>query len=632
MPRGPIRRSQLIAPFGTGAMIVVREGASLISCGLDHWYKSEFGETSTELLDTTEFKIEEWRLQRLLRVNHFRTPSDFRRKVRGDKTPNAWLTVPFLRFPRWHFCPFCNRLDELPLSIKEKPKCKDCQSKGKMRILLQVPFVAICEAGHIQDFPWREWVHGTAAPACNKPLRLKSTGGASLASRVVVCECSKERNLANITNASADGSSSHLSSTLDTSKAVFHCRGLKPWLGTDQGEGCTRPLRGSLRSASNVYFADVKSAIYLPRDQSSAPEELIRLLSEPPLSELLDLVEKEADRIKALRIHYRAHLHGFSDQDLKGALRTLFNEPSEEAGSKDSSDDEQTAFRRAEFNILKKSWESGQLQVRKEDLNKYSKIGSVNISELISNITLAYKLRETRVLAGFTRIFPDNSQTLEARKALLRIEQPKTPDEDWLPAYVVFGEGIFIEFNEQRLAKWEAREDVKLRVKKLSERYRKVQSERKLREKNISARFVMMHTFSHLLMNRLIFECGYSSAALRERIYVSTSPRIPMAGLLLYTAAGDAEGSLGGLVRMGKAGYFEPVLERAISGGRWCSADPVCMEIAEDAGQGPDACNMAACHNCALVPETACEEFNRFLDRALIVGDLKNPKIGFFSN
>jgi len=54
------------------------------------------------------------------------------------------------------------------------------------------------------------------------------------------------------------------------------------------------------------------------------------------------------------------------------------------------------------------------------------------------------------------------------------------------------------------------------------------------------------------------------------------------------------------------------------------------MEIGES-GQGPDSCNLAACHCCALVPETACEEFNRFLDRGLVVGTFRNPEIGYIA-
>jgi hypothetical protein len=64
---------------------------------------------------------------------------------------------------------------------------------------------------------------------------------------------------------------------------------------------------------------------------------------------------------------------------------------------------------------------------------------------------------------------------------------------------------------------------------------------------------------------------------------------------------------------------------------RWCSTDPVCMDAGEH-GQGPDSCNLAACHGCALLPETSCEEFNRFLDRALVIGTFTDPHLGFFSD
>ena len=104
-----------------------------------------------------------------------------------------------------------------------------------------------------------------------------------------------------------------------------------------------------------------------------------------------------------------------------------------------------------------------------------------------------------------------------------------------------------------------------------------------------------------------------------------------MAGLLIYTAAGDSEGTMGGLVRMAKPENLWPVMSNAISDARWCSTDPVCMDSGEK-GQGPDSCNLAACHGCALVPETSCEEFNRFLDRGLVIGTFGEPSLGFFSS
>src|SRR5690242_149102 len=110
MPKGPIRRSQLVAPFGVGALSVVRDGTSVITCGTDHWYERENGDESGQTTDVTEYRIEEWRLQRRLGVDHFRLPPDFRVRRRGEQQPNFYLTVPFLRFPKWHFCPVCNLL------------------------------------------------------------------------------------------------------------------------------------------------------------------------------------------------------------------------------------------------------------------------------------------------------------------------------------------------------------------------------------------------------------------------------------------------------------------------------------------------------------------------------------------
>jgi len=83
---------------------------------------------------------------------------------------------------------------------------------------------------------------------------------------------------------------------------------------------------------------------------------------------------------------------------------------------------------------------------------------------------------------------------------------------------------------------------------------------------------------------------------------------------------------------MGKPATLEPVLLRALENAFWCSADPVCMEMGNGQGQGPCSCNLAACHNCALLPETSCERFNSFLDRGMVIGDWTHNGLGFFED
>lgn len=639
MTSGPVRRGQLIAPFGIGAMIVNRDGVSLIGAGLDHWYEPEtVVETVTVQID--EFIIHEWRLERLLKVDHFRLPPDFRRPRFAQRVPNANLTVPFLRFPSWHWhlSPDCNRLYKYPLSERGrrgKIECPVCAKNKRRGFLYQVPLIAICDHGHIQDFPWREWVHESMKPDCDKQLYLVPTGAGTLAGLQVRCDCGAKRSLSPIMGVDLEKDTTDLTENLDKDGNRFLCSGLRPWLGIDDPGSqsyCGRPMKASLRSASNVYFAVVKNSVYLPRTSENAPAELIPLLERPPISGLINLLRSlnvETGDISAGILDRHPQLvQPFTVTQIDSAVRVILGiEPDNHASSTllVEGEDQETAFRRLEFDVLKTPRTEKELVISDSGKGKYSGY----ISKYFSRVMLVERLRETRVLTGFTRVFPETGQSKEELMSLLWRNCPKDTNK-WLPAYEVYGEGIFLEFSENILQKWEKLNSVKARVASLSKHYERLQAVRKLRERHVTPRFVLVHTFAHLIMNRLIYECGYSSASLRERLYVSDHHVHPMAGVLIYTAAGDAEGTMGGLVRMGKPGNLESVVERSLEEATWCSADPVCMEVAKMGGQGPDSCNLAACHNCALVPETACEEFNRFLDRGVVVGEPENRELGYF--
>ena len=110
---------------------------------------------------------------------------------------------------------------------------------------------------------------------------------------------------------------------------------------------------------------------------------------------------------------------------------------------------------------------------------------------------------------------------------------------------------------------------------------------------------------------------------------MSCDPTAPMAGLLIYTAAGDSEGTLGGLVRLGRSERLGPVMQRALGRASWCSADPVCSE--QLGGQGSQRANLAACHACILLPETSCETINQGLDRAVVVGTPDDREVGLLA-
>jgi len=130
-------------------------------------------------------------------------------------------------------------------------------------------------------------------------------------------------------------------------------------------------------------------------------------------------------------------------------------------------------------------------------------------------------------------------------------------------------------------------------------------------------RFIMLHTLAHILIREFESSAGYPAASLQERIYCSVSGG--MAGILIYTAVPDIAGSLGGIVELANPAKFIRLLDSAMRHAEWCSLDPVCGEME---GQGPSWLNRAACHGCALVPDTSCSYNNVFLDRVFIKGKL----------
>lgn len=242
----------------------------------------------------------------------------------------------------------------------------------------------------------------------------------------------------------------------------------------------------------------------------------------------------------------------------------------------------------------------------------------------IKSISLVDKVRVVNALTGFSRINP------AMNKDDVGFVSVKRPETRWYPAYEVRGEGIFIEFNQQDIDKWvEENPEVARRASHLNDNYANSFIGQN-HPRHISPKFIMLHTISHLLITQLSFECGYSIASLSERLYCSElSDGKEMAGILIYTASGDSEGTLGGLVRQGRQDAFPRIFKKAVNSAKTCSNDPVCIM---SHGQGRDSLNLAACHACALLPETCCEERNAFLDRGMIIGTFEDRNIGFWSN
>jgi hypothetical protein len=621
-----IRRSQLLTPFGPGALMTNEKGVTLLVPAIDQWYPRDIKPEDAKKIKLEDFRIDEPRLSARLGVSYFRLPPDYnyRRPI------NAKLTAPAQRFPSWHSCPHpkCGRMKQASVTDGSKVMCTNkAQHPGGFESqMYQVRFVMMCDHGHVADFPWREWVHYSASPTCQGILRMNAGGGADLGSIEITCEqCDKRRRMGGVLEGVPETDpmgSTRLSMQLDSSGAEFRCSGYKPWAMTEAagGEDCNRPLQGSLLNANNLHFSEIVSSIYLPPAAGSmVTDELLQLANGPKLTTLRTVIKSgmmtPEEAVDLARPVLAISKSLFSDEELAEALAIVSELKKAPEQVEVNLEDEvavERAFRFQEYTMLQTARSGSLLTNRTPALDKYEE----DVRPLLSGVTLIDRMRETRVLIGMSRVRPAETSTMtsDQRRNLLRTDP--TTETDWLPAAVTYGEGIFLQFDTSALLEWE--KEAGEHLSGLVHRYQN--SIRYHPSYFAGPRHVLLHTFAHLLMNQLVYECGYSSASLRERLYVSQEEGQEMAGILIYTAAGDAEGTMGGLVRCGEPGYLEPIIRRAVTGAQWCAADPICFEAGRS-GQGPDSCNLAACHNCALVPETSCEEFNRFLDRTCVVGE-----------
>lgn len=599
----PVRRSQLISPWGVGSIVPFPQDESLIIAGLDMW---SFGR------NPKEFIIRDERLAKRLGVAELRRPPDFRDSNMDNE--NAYIKIPALRFPRWHYCPFCGTMNKLQYYSRQSlcdgyqwSHGRTCDGNRFKRKLIPERFIVICPDGHMDDFPIMEWVHKGKNISSGCKLK-RSTGGmsASLTGITYECSCGAKRSMAG----------SLIPGVLE--KMGYKCKSSKPWLGIEEDieHPCDKPLHVVQRGGTNVWFADVRSSIYISMDDIKADRRLLSVVNEFYEKVICKRVNGELDKDF---INLLADAKNVDATELYDAFMHRLNNTENENELTEEISEEQ--YRYSEYKVLVKSCggDTPDFHSINHPISEYDN----TIHNYFNSISLVPKLRETRAFIGFSRLQPNDGMSLKDKKNMLRLG-----NGNWLPAIEVYGEGIFFEFNENQLKKWVENEKVKKRIEEMNKAYINMVKKRNSVTGDLNPEYILIHTFAHLLINQLSYECGYGSSSIRERIYCNKSgDEQKMYGVLIYTASGDSEGSFGGLVRQGLPGRIEETIIAAIKNAEWCSADPICIQ---SPGQGPDSCNMAACHNCALLPETCCENGNRLLDRGFVVGTIDDSELKYF--
>ncbi len=635
---GTIRPSQTTHTFGPGAIVempymsVVVPG--LDTGGLDPW-QTTHGRAA---------EIEEDRLLAEVRrdlgpqVTELRAAPWMESPTDNRVSTADWVGLWAMSFPRWLRCTSCHALSrvdgglfdvDVPLYRPDEAgwwheRCP--KRKGGKARALPVRFVLACRSGHLDDFPWPEWAHrrtGYVCPAGAGAQRLKllDSGYAQRStSQKVRCEaCASEETMT-------------LAFGKDSVQYLPSCPGGRPHLNDYDPNGCGVETRALLVGASNIWFAVRRSALSIPHQPRPVEQAVVDHWTDLEQTPDLAALKRTADAIRHLPM-------GAWLADDRYTLEELWDEFVKQRDGTEDGDGGPNTLLGPEWSAL--TTPGGTRHGDDFAVNDPGLPETTKFKDRVDRLHLATRLREVVAITGFTRLDaydPNDTSERAVRRARLASGRPT-----WAPAAQSRGEGVLFRLDEDAVEAWETR------LSELDEgrHHAMHEAQRAWRERRsldptiglVSDRFVLLHTLSHLLINAVSLRSGYATASIRERLYCRTPGEgdLPMAGVLLYTAAADSEGTLGGLVSLGQPDVMGPLLEEAVDNARVCSSDPFCAAHSPNgstdshhAGPGDGTAHGAACHVCLFLPETSCDHANRYLDRTYAVATLTDSDIAYF--
>jgi len=606
---GSIRPSQAIHSYGVGSLVDLPNLSVMIG-GLERWdITRQEVITEDRLLAAVQARLGP-------QVEALRALPIVAATTNNPYDDWARVGLPVTIFPRWLRCTACNRLFPVAsgaLKLETNPWKPDrdrythpnCDRARRPPPAVPARFVAGCAKGHLDEFPWVRFAHD-GKPLCGNPiLQVNDIGSGGRATDLLVkcLTCGAQSTLAKAFGPAA-------------LTAMPQCRGRHPHLGL-ASEPCTEQLRTLVLGASNLWFNSQIAALSLPIGGGSLAQLVYdhwAVLAQMPVKEVLVYALSTDQQLQTA-------FAGYDVDEIWDAI-----EAHRAGGGLTPSTD----VLGPEWHALTTGSEEQQSpHFEAEPIGPPTGFGGAGGK--VAGVTLAHRLRVVTALCGFSRIVAGEPGEPGETGMIARLETTGSPT--WVPVVENRGEGIFLRLEETAVQAWEAEVRESPLFVALRGAHRAWREARNLDPQAgwPGERYVLLHSLSHALINELAIECGYSSASIAERIY-SRSPSDgpePMAGVLLYTSAPDAEGTLGGLVSLGHPGPLGDVLRRALERSGLCSSDPLCADHEPDPATG--ALHGAACHACLLVAETSCERGNRYLDRSLLVDTFAHNGLEVFA-
>ena len=603
--RSQLRSNQLISTFGPGAM-VDQPDKSVIIAGLHEW---KYPADNPCVIKEPRLAAKVGKLLGRPTVE-LRSPPPAEDLIfqKGKIQPGITGYV----FPHWFIVQQTQKTKES--HRRRRLVHRDELNKGryfdpnekKNCSVVPVRFVRACCKGHVGDLAWRDFVH-SGADFCHMDLWIEERGTSGDLSEIwIVCECGANRSMRDAAQHDA--------------KPLGLCNGSRPWLDDKEGS-CGESNRLLLRNASNAYFPQLLPVISIP--DSMADLDVVALDLWDDYFQFVKTPERLAEeRLRPILTH---RLKDFTDTDLFDSIERIRSGQAAVAIARSVKDVEFEALARSKSEASSDE-PNGDFFARLLDPVRWKAPWLCSIEKVV----LVHRLREVTALVGFTRFDsagPDISGELDIKveRAPL-IDHPK-----WMPAIENRGEGLFIQFNKEAVESWLEKPAVQRRTAQLIEGFNAwLKDHQALSGIFPGTAYMMLHSLSHLLITAISLECGYPASSLRERIYAPNPARSEMTGcygILIFTGSSDAQGTLGGLVYAARD--IKRHLLRACQLATLCSNDPVCASHLP--GQGSvEQLSGSACHGCLYISETSCEQFNRYLDRSLVVSTIDQLGCEFF--
>ena len=605
-----IRPSQFVTTYGPGSILEGKNGPRIIldaDLGL-------FGYAS--MRDPDRYRIDDMRMSRgLLDGNHiYRLPTNAEEGIKSGE-----VVYRTNAFPRWKMC---NRRHGPGGSslIYEQSACPVCRDGGGRNA---VGFVMACRNGHLDDIPWERLVHYFSpceASGAKTPPGLDNNSvfwkreGLTLGSVMLSCpRCGKRRSFGSVYYDYDDR---------------LRCHGRHPQAerqGQISGETCGQKAKVVIRQASNLHLAETKTLLSI----RSTYTELHLALQDSSVGTALELKPpKSKDDVLGILdiLTSRGRVSPATADSLRSAEWEEIRRALEDSGR--STPDTYHGLVLDEFDGLLEASVRG-APPRAGPAPRSKPLFELDPSHVVSAeaanggqllIAPIQALRTVTVQTGFRRDIPAAGGDESPPKLVPSVYRPAGGSIGWYPGVELYGEGLFIRFKDDGgwapnpkggcARRWYGALDK-------AESYPEFTFRDAARSREeLHPGFVWWHTLAHLLVRSISEDAGYSSAAIRERVYFKQGDGRFSGGILLYATQPGSDGTLGGLIAL--APYMGEIIRTTLERAASCSGDPLCIDTKLARG----GYNGASCYACSMNSETSCEHRNMWLDRGVLLDNM----------